>query len=188
MSPEHCQHRTKKVVVPDTHQKEKQFWHVLKKCPGSAHFGAFFRSLLSFRGGWFFTLPHQSTLFGPDSLLPMSRLKNTDHWNVIIFLDNSPYIKVHISTSFLVLFVVVFFSWHNSNCLTCASFFSFCHSTFNCCRKLFALLSRLGFVWFQCGSDFALHCTFCCVGYRDLFTLHVIFQVSNTIFICEHIC
>ena len=58
-------------------------------------------------------------------------------------------------------------------------FFSFCHSTFNCCRKLFALLSRLGFVWFQCGSDFALHCTFCCVGHRDLFTLHVIFHVKS---------
>ena len=84
------------VAVPDTHQKEKQFWHVLKKCPGSAHFGAFFRSLLSFRGGWFFTLPHQSALFGPDSLFPMLQLKNTNHWNVIIFLDNSPYLKVHI--------------------------------------------------------------------------------------------
>ena len=77
------------VVVPDTHQKEKQFWHVLKKCPGSAHFGAFFRSLLSFRGGWFFTLPHQRTLFGPDILLPMSQLKNTNHWNVIIFLEDT---------------------------------------------------------------------------------------------------
>ena len=82
-------------------------------------------------------------------------------------------------TTFLVLFVAVFFSWNNSSCWLVHLFFSFCHSTFNCCRKLFALLSRLGFVWFQCGSDFALHCTFCCVGYRDFFTLHVIFQVKS---------
>ena len=63
-----------------THPKRRQVLHLLKSCLGLGHPSlSLFLPFFTSTPGPLFTLPHPRTLFGPESLLPMSCFKLSFH-------------------------------------------------------------------------------------------------------------